>query len=299
MCATNNLSSFDIRALSFSLLVEKREHQFAFGDDRVVYYAMAFGLGKSFAARIGQLGMNEDGVARENRFTKFHSICAHEIADATGIFCQFESQDAGHLCHRFDLHYTRHHRVTGKMSLKERLVNRDRFDPDTFGFALETDDPVDHQKRETMRQNLHYLVGVEPPVTPRNRACHGKGAPACLLAGERASQVGIDSVTGFYRYHVAPNAPPDPCKISNDLENFVAHEFVCETQWFLAQNRLAADNNRVFEAAAFDQIFLHERLNILVENKGPRRGDLALENCRRDFRRQILREPIIWPGLRA
>src|SRR6266542_1397376 len=185
------------------------------------------------------------------------------------------------------------------MSLKERLVNRDRFDPDTFGFALETDDPVDHQKRETMRQNLHYLVGVESTIPTRNRAFHGKGAPACLLAGERASQVGIDSVTGFYRYHVASDAPPDERKIANNVENFVAHEFVGKTQWFLAQNGLAMHHNRIFEAAALDQIFLHERLNILVVNKGSRRGDLALENCRRDFHRQILREPIIWSGLRA
>src|SRR5882724_1683047 len=185
------------------------------------------------------------------------------------------------------------------MSLKERLVNRDRFDADTFGLALEADNPVDHQKRETMWQNLHYLVGVEPTFPTRNGARNGKSAPARLFAGQRAGQVGVDSMTGFYCYHVASNTPPDQCKISDNIENFVAHEFVCETQWLLAQNRLAADHNRVFEAAALDQIFFHERLNIFVENKGSRRGDLALENCRRDFRRQILREPIIWPGLRA
>src|SRR4029450_2457687 len=185
------------------------------------------------------------------------------------------------------------------MPLKERLVNRDRFDADTFGFALEADNPVDHQKRETMRQNLHYLVGVEPTIPTRNRARKGERAPPRLLTGEPASQVGIYSVTGFYRYHMASNTPPDQCEIPDNVENFVAHEFVCETQWFLAQDGFAVDHNRVFEAAALDQIFLHERLDIFVENKGSRRGNLALENSRRNFRRQILREPIIGPGLGA
>src|ERR671919_340262 len=83
-------SSFVIRASSFSSFIEKREHQFAFGDDRVVYHAMAFRFCKTFAARLGQLGMNENCIARENRFAKFYAIRAHEIADAAGRFCQFE-----------------------------------------------------------------------------------------------------------------------------------------------------------------------------------------------------------------
>ena len=60
-------------------------------------------------------------------------------------------------------------------------------------------------------------------------------------------------------------------------------EFVGKTQWFLAENRLAAHDNRIFEAAALDQIFVHERLDILVVNKCARRSDLALESCRRNF----------------
>ena len=85
-----------------------------------------------------------------------------------------------------------------------------------------------------MRQNLHYLVGVEPAVPTRNRACHGKSAPARLLAGERASQVSIHSMTGFYGNEMASDAPPDQCEISDNIEHFVAHELIRETQRFLA-----------------------------------------------------------------
>ena len=51
-----------------------------------------------------------------------------------------------------------------------------------------------------------------------------------LEPGPRARQVGIYSVAGFYRDHMASNTPPDQCEISDNVENFVAHEFVCETQ---------------------------------------------------------------------
>jgi hypothetical protein len=44
-------SSFDIGASSFSSFVEEREHQFGFGDDRVVYYAVALRFRQAFAAR--------------------------------------------------------------------------------------------------------------------------------------------------------------------------------------------------------------------------------------------------------
>ena len=120
-----------------------------------------------------------------------------------------------------------------------------------------------------------------------------------LLAGDCPGQIRIRSVAGLYRDDMTSDAAPDQREIADDVENFVPDEFVGKTQWLLAQNRFAAHDDRIFEAAALDQIFLHERLNILVENKCPRRGDLAFENCGRDFRRQKLREPIVWSGLRA
>src|SRR5438552_8180537 len=106
-------------------------------------------------------------------------------------------------------------------------------------------------------------------------------------------------MAGLYCHYMTSDTAPDEREIADDVENFVPDEFVGKTQWFLAENRLAAHDNRIFEAAALDQIFLHERLNILIENKGPRRRDLAFENCGCDFHRQKLREPIIWSGLRA
>jgi len=134
---------------------------------------MAFGFCEAFAARFGELGVNEDGVSGHHRFAKFHAVGAHEIPDAAGAFCQFEQQNTGHLCHGFHLHHAGHHRMAGEMSLKERLVNRHGFDADTFGFRFEADNAIDHEKRETMRQNLHYLVRIEPTIAARDNARRG------------------------------------------------------------------------------------------------------------------------------
>src|SRR6266516_7332811 len=70
--------------------IEKREHQFAFRDDRVVNDAITFGFCHAFAARSGELGMNEHGVPRKHRFAKLYAVRAHEIPDAARRFRPFE-----------------------------------------------------------------------------------------------------------------------------------------------------------------------------------------------------------------
>src|SRR4030095_3129938 len=138
--------------------------------------------------------------------------------------------------------------MTGEVPLKKRLVNRDGFYGRNFIFALEADDPVNHQKRVAVRKDLHYFASVQTGIAYWDRArCAHRASPR-LLASERASQFRIRSIPGLARYHVT-----------------------------------AAHDNRVFEAAALDHIFIHEWLNILVVNKCARRSDLAVENRRRNF----------------
>src|SRR5262249_11327864 len=98
--------------------VEEGKHQFGLGDDRVIYDAMAFRFSHAVAARPDELGVDEDGVAGQNWFAKFYFVGAHEVADPASGFRQLEQQNAGHLCHRFDLHDARHDGMTGEMSLE-------------------------------------------------------------------------------------------------------------------------------------------------------------------------------------
>src|SRR5882724_6260119 len=202
-------SSFDIRASSFSSFIEEREHQFGFGNDRVVHHAMALRFRHAIATRSRQLGVNEYRVARKNRFAKFHLVRTHEIADTTRSLRQFEQKNTGHLCHRFYLHYSRHDWMTGEMPLEKRLVNRDGFHARNFIFALEADDPVNHQKRVAVRKDLQHFASVQTRIAYWDRARCAHRASPCLLASEHASQFCIRSMSGFYRHDVAANAPAD------------------------------------------------------------------------------------------
>src|ERR1051325_443110 len=165
--------------------IEKREHQFAFGNDGVVHYAVAFSFGKTIAARFGQLGVNEDRFAGEHWFSKFYAVGAHKVTDPARSFCEFEEQDARSLRHRFNQHHARHDRMPGEMSLEKGLVNRYRFGSDDLRIAVELDHPVDHQERITMRQHLHHLVGAKATVAARHRPWNFQFAPARLFPRER------------------------------------------------------------------------------------------------------------------
>ena len=99
-------------------LSRKREHQLAFGDDRVVHHAAALRLGDAVAARLGQLGVNEERVAGKNRFAKFYVVRAHEITDPAGALASAHHQHARHLRHRFHLQHAGHDRMAGEMALE-------------------------------------------------------------------------------------------------------------------------------------------------------------------------------------
>src|SRR2546425_334789 len=58
---------------------------------------MTFCFRQSLAARFGQLSVNEDRVARHNRFAKLHVVGAHEITDPVARFRELEQQHAREL----------------------------------------------------------------------------------------------------------------------------------------------------------------------------------------------------------
>src|SRR6266568_3369691 len=170
---------------------------------------MALRFRHAIATRSRQLGVNENRVARKNRFAKFHLVRTHEIADTTRSLRQFEQENTGHLCHRFYLHYSRHHWMTGEMPLEKRLVNGDGFHACNFIFALEADDPVNHQKRVAVRKDLHHFASVQTRIAYWDCARCAHRASPCLLASEHASQFCIRSMSGLHRHHVTADTPTD------------------------------------------------------------------------------------------
>src|SRR5216684_3098021 len=98
--------------------------------------------------------------------------------------------------------------MTWEMPLKKWFVNRDGLYEGNFVFAFKANNPIDHQKRVAMRQDLHDLVSVEPAIAGRHRPGYSHRASSSLFAYECSNQLRIRGVAGFYRYHMAANAPP-------------------------------------------------------------------------------------------
>src|SRR4029077_12456442 len=261
---------------------------------------MTLRFSEPFAARLRQLGVNEYGIARHYRFTKLYVIRAHEIADAATRLCELEQQQARDLRHRFHLHHSRHHRMTRKMSLEKRLVDRHRFHADALRSAfVETYNSVDHQKRIPMRQNLHDLVGVEPAVAFGNDSRNRQRFTSRSFFGDCARQFRIRRVSRFYRDEMTTDPATEEREVADDVENFVPDKLVRKTQRLFTQDGVAAHDHGVFQTAALDEVFLHQRLDVFVVNEGSRRRDFTFKNLRRNIGGQKLRESVIRSRLGA
>jgi len=64
---------FDIRASSFTVIIQECEHEIALGNDGVIYHATAMRFREPIAARFGQFRVNEKGVAWKNGLRNFTS----------------------------------------------------------------------------------------------------------------------------------------------------------------------------------------------------------------------------------
>ncbi len=117
--------------------------------------------------------------------------------------------------------------------------------------------------------------------------------------GQGAGEIGIDPVARFDRHHMAANGAAKKRQVADDIENFVPDEFVRKPQRLLAQDRFAPNDNGILQASAFDQVFLHQRLDVLVVNEGPGRRDFPFVDLRRDSRGHELSEAIFRSGLGA
>src|SRR2546430_14316001 len=97
-------------------------------------------------------------------------------------------------------------------------------------------------------------MGVEAAFPAKSGLFNRYSRTAGLLARHCPNQLGVCAMTGLDRNDVTVNAPAQQCKIADNIEYLVAHEFVVEAQRLLAQNRFAPDDDCVLEAAAFNQI---------------------------------------------
>jgi hypothetical protein len=79
----------------------------------------------------------------------------------------------------------------------------------------------------------------------------------------------------------------------------VPHKFLAVTQRLGRENGVVADNDGVFQAAAFDEAVLDEELDLLKKTKRPRVGDFADPGLRRKFDAEELGETAFGVGAGA
>src|ERR1700730_11822232 len=163
------------------------------------------------------------------------------------------------------------------MPLEKGFIDRDRFYAGHLGSSFKAENAVDHQKRESMGQDFHYLIRIESSIADWPCPWCRERKPACALSRQRSGEIGIGAMPGFDCDNVSADPLTHQCQISDDIENFVPNEFVREAQRFLAENSVASNDNRILQTAASDQVFVHQWLNILVIDEGAGRSDFALE----------------------
>ena len=88
-------------------------------------------------------------------------------------------------------------------------------------------------------------------------------------------------------------------EVADDIEDLVADEFIGEAERFLAENAVPAGDDGVFQTPSLDEPLVHERLHILVENKGPRGGDFFFVKFGRDLGGEELGEAALGTDLGA
>ena len=185
-----------------------------------------------------------------------------------------------------------------EMALKIRFVDGDGLNPGRLEFAVEFHNAIHHEERIAMREDVHDGIDVERSGRGGNRlgCCRGNGIDTL---GEKFCHFGIDAMAGFDSHDMAANETPAEREVADDVENLVANEFIGEAKRLLAENTVTTGNDGVFEASALDEAFIHERLDILVENKGSGGSYFLFVNLRGDLRGAELCETPLGTDLRA
>ena len=243
--------------------------------------------------------MDEEGVTRENGFAEFHFVRTHEVTNFSGVLGVKHHEDAGDLGHGFDLQHAGHDGVVGEVALEEGFVDGDRFDAGALGVALEGDDAVDHEERIPVGEDLHDLRGGEDALADREPGRRDHGHHFGVFLGNGHGELGVGSVAGAHGDDMAEQRASDQGEVADDIEDLVTDEFVRKTERLFAQHGVVADDNGIFEAAAADEAFLHERLDVFVVDEGAGGGDVVFVNLRGDFEAEVLRVVAVRTSLGA
>jgi len=270
-------------------LLEECEFEFAFGDDFAVDEAAAAGLADG-AADFDDFGFDEEGVSGEDGAAPFDAVGAHEVADFPGVFRFAEHEDGGDLGHGLELEDAGHDGVAGEVAGEEGLVDGDVFDAGAFGVAFEIDNAIDEEERVAVGEDFEDVVDIEDAFALWNGDGRDHGPHARVFGLEGGGHFGVGAVAGFDGDDVAEDAFAGEDEVADEVEGFVACEFVREAQGFLGHDFVAADDDGAFEGSALDEAFFEERFDVFVVDEGACGADFLFVGGGCDFGGEVLGE---------
>ena len=158
--------------------------------------------------------------------------------------------------------------MPGEMPLKIRFIDGHRLQTNRLGVPFKTQNPVDHQERITMGQNLHDIVCIHGPLPNRNVFHrHQRRLIRAIGLVQSFSKKEVQPVTRFCRQDMSPNRHWEKRQIPNDIENLVTNELVGITKRLLAHYRFTSDHDRVLQTSPLDEALCQKRLDLLVKYK--------------------------------
>jgi len=231
--------------------VDDSKHHFGFADDFAVDETTPAGFDDGFFS-LGHFDFNEERIARDNGFTEFDGIGAHKVANFSRVTWEAEEKDAPDLSHGFDLEDAWHDGMTGEVAWKVPFVHGDGFHADAFGFAFDGDDTIDHEEGIAVGEKFHDIIDVEDIAAFWGDTWGEEGEGFGELFRDESGEVGVGAVAWFDGDDMTADGATEEGEIADDIENFVANEFVLEAKGFFAEDRVTANDHGVFEASAFD-----------------------------------------------
>ena len=139
-----------------------------------------------------------------------------------------------------------------------------------------------------MRQDAHQLVDVQHGLPGGDVQVRHHGEHVAVLLGDLACELGIGPMTRAHSDDVAEDSFAGKHEVAHEIEDLVTHELVIETQRLLGKQGFPSDDDGGLERATFDQALLKQWGDVLVVNKGARRGDFLFVDFGRDLSRVIL-----------
>jgi hypothetical protein len=140
--------------------VQESEEDLPFGGEFSVDGGSA-GTSSDIATDLTDLNFEPQGIAGANWSLETHPIDASEEGCFVPILRVAEEGNGTDLGQCFDDEYTRHHRISGKVTDEERLVDRHIFDADGALPPFDLDDAIDQEKGIAVRNDLLNLPGFQ------------------------------------------------------------------------------------------------------------------------------------------